>query len=295
MKRKGVNGMKMKHSTYWVFLAPSLLALVIVLVIPFIQGVYYSLTEYNGFQVKEFVGFDNYLNLFKDDQFLYSLLFTGGFSVASVIGINIIGLLLALFVTQKMGKFNTIFRTVFFMPNLIGGIILGFIWQFIFLKAFVGIASLTGVDFFKGWLSDTETGFWGLVILFVWQMSGYIMIIYISFLNNIPGELIEAATIDGANGWQRFWKVKFPLLAPAFTVSLFLSLSNAFKVYDQNMALTAGGPFNSTQMATMNIYDTAFKVQDMGYAQAKAIIFLLIITIISVIQLYMTRKKEIDI
>ncbi|KRG16330.1 carbohydrate ABC transporter permease [Lederbergia galactosidilytica] len=287
--------MKMKHSTYWVFLAPSLLALVIVLVIPFIQGVYYSLTEYNGFQVKEFVGFDNYLNLFKDDQFLYSLLFTGGFSVASVIGINIIGLLLALFVTQKMGKFNTIFRTVFFMPNLIGGIILGFIWQFIFLKAFVGIASLTGVDFFKGWLSDTETGFWGLVILFVWQMSGYIMIIYISFLNNIPGELIEAATIDGANGWQRFWKVKFPLLAPAFTVSLFLSLSNAFKVYDQNMALTAGGPFNSTQMATMNIYDTAFKVQDMGYAQAKAIIFLLIITIISVIQLYMTRKKEIDI
>lgn len=285
----------MKHSTYWVFLAPSLLALVIVLVIPFIQGVYYSLTEYNGFQVKEFVGFDNYLNLFKDDQFLYSLLFTGGFSVASVIGINIIGLLLALFVTQKMGKFNTIFRTVFFMPNLIGGIILGFIWQFIFLKAFVGIASLTGVDFFKGWLSDTETGFWGLVILFVWQMSGYIMIIYISFLNNIPGELIEAATIDGANGWQRFWKVKFPLLAPAFTVSLFLSLSNAFKVYDQNMALTAGGPFNSTQMATMNIYDTAFKVQDMGYAQAKAIIFLLIITIISVIQLYMTRKKEIDI
>ncbi len=264
----------MKHSTYWVFLAPSLLALVIVLVIPFIQGVYYSLTEYNGFQVKEFVGFDNYLNLFKDDQFLYSLLFTGGFSVASVIGINIIGLLLALFVTQKMGKFNTIFRTVFFMPNLIGGIILGFIWQFIFLKAFVGIASLTGVDFFKGWLSDTETGFWGLVILFVWQMSGYIMIIYISFLNNIPGELIEAATIDGANGWQRFWKVKFPLLAPAFTVSLFLSLSNAFKVYDQNMALTAGGPFNSTQMATMNIYDTAFKVQDMGYAQAKAIIFL---------------------
>ncbi|MDQ0231380.1 carbohydrate ABC transporter permease [Metabacillus malikii] len=287
--------MKMRNVTYWIFLAPCLLALFVVLVLPFIQGVYYSLTEYNGFQVNEFVGFENYLNIFKDEQFLYSLMFTGGFSIASVIGINVIGLLLALFVTQKMGRVNTIFRTVFFMPNLIGGIILGFIWQFIFLKAFEGVAAVTGLDFFKGWLSNTETGFWGLVILFIWQMSGYIMIIYISFLNNIPDELVEAATIDGASTWQRFWRIKFPLLAPAFTVSLFLSLSNAFKVYDQNMALTAGGPFNSTQMATMNIYDTAFKIQDMGYAQAKAIIFLLIITIISVIQLYLTRKREIDL
>jgi len=292
---KGVSIMKMKNLTYWLFLAPCIAALAIVLIIPFFQGVYYSFTEYNGFQVKEFVGFENYINLFKDDQFLYSLIFTGGFSIASVIGINVIGLLLALFVTQKMGKFNTVFRTVFFMPNLIGGIILGFIWQFIFLKAFEGVAELTGLEFFKGWLSDTETGFWGLVILFIWQMSGYIMIIYISFLNNIPDELIEASTIDGANVWQRFWRIKFPLLAPAFTVSLFLSLSNAFKVYDQNMALTAGGPFSSTQMATMNIYDTAFKVQEMGYAQAKAIIFLLIITAISVIQLYMTRKRETDL
>lgn len=287
--------MKMKNLTYWIFLAPCILALTIVLVIPFIQGVYYSFTEYNGFQVTGFIGFDNYIKLFKDNQFLYSLWFTGGFSIASVIGINVIGLLLALFVTQKMGKFNTFFRTIFFMPNLIGGIILGFIWQFIYLKAFVGIADLTGLEFFKGWLSNTETGFWGLVILFVWQMSGYIMIIYISFLNNIPDELVEASTIDGANVWQRFWKIKFPLLAPAFTVSLFLTLSNAFKVYDQNMALTAGGPFSSTQMVTMNIYDTAFKIQEMGYAQAKAIIFLIIITMISVIQLYFTRKRETDL
>ncbi|CAM4188630.1 carbohydrate ABC transporter permease [Lederbergia lenta] len=287
--------MKMKSLTYWVFLAPCLLALTIVLVIPFIQGVYYSFTEYNGFQVNGFVGFDNYIKLLKDDQFLYSLWFTGGFSVVSVIGINIVGLLLALFVTQKMGRLNTLFRTIFFMPNLIGGIILGFIWQFIYLKAFEGIADLTGLEFFKGWLSDTATGFWGLVILFIWQMGGYIMIIYISFLNSIPDELLEASTIDGANGWQKFWKIKFPLLAPAFTVSLFLTLSNAFKVYDQNMALTAGGPFNSTQMVTMNIYDTAFKVQEMGYAQAKAIIFLIIITVISVVQLYFTRKRETDL
>lgn len=287
--------MRMKNLTYWLFLMPCLLALSIVLIIPFFQGVYYSFTEYNGFQVKQFVGLDNYINLFKEDQFIYSLLFTGGFSVVSVIGINVIGLLLALLVTQKMGKLNTVFRTIFFMPNLIGGIILGFIWQFIYLKAFESIAELTGLGFLKGWLSNTETGFWGLVILFVWQMSGYIMIIYISFLNNIPDELIEAATIDGARGWQIFWRIKFPLLAPAFTVSLFLTLSNAFKVYDQNMALTAGGPFNSTQMVTMNIYDTAFKVQQMGYAQAKAVIFLVIITIISVIQLYFTRKREVNL
>ncbi|WP_130859545.1 carbohydrate ABC transporter permease [Gracilibacillus phocaeensis] len=287
--------MTFKNRTYWLFLLPTLLALLIVLVLPFFQGVYYSFTEYNGFQISEFVGFQNYIDLISDSEFLYSLQFTAGFSVASVIGINVIGLGFAVLVTQKLGKVSTLFRTIYFMPNLIGGIILGFIWQFIFLKAFTGMADITGLDFFRGWLSDTQTGFWGLVILFVWQMSGYIMVIYVSFLNNVPKELLEAATIDGANKWQSFWRVKFPLIIPAFTVSLFLTLSNAFKVYDQNMALTAGGPFGSTKMATMNIYDTAFKVQDMGYAQSKAIVFLIIITLISVIQLYITRKKETEL
>ncbi|WP_058306633.1 carbohydrate ABC transporter permease [Gracilibacillus massiliensis] len=287
--------MNFKSRTYWLFLLPTLLALLLVLIIPFFQGVYYSLTEYNGFQVTGFVGLDNYIKLFSDEQFLYSLGFTGAFSLASVIGINVIGLAFALLVTQKLGKASTFFRTVYFMPNLIGGIILGFIWQFVFLKAFTGISEVTGLEFFRGWLADTETGFWGLVILFVWQMSGYIMVIYISFLNNVPKELLEAATIDGANKWQSFWKVKFPLIIPAFTVSLFLTLSNAFKVYDQNMALTGGGPFGSTEMATMNIYDTAFKVQEMGYAQSKAIVFLIVITLISVIQLYFTRKKETEL
>ncbi len=292
---KGVGRLNFKNRTYWLFLLPTLLALLLVLIIPFFQGVYYSFTEYDGFKVTSFVGFDNYIKLFSDDQFLYSLGFTAAFSAASVIGINVLGLSFALLVTQKLGKASTLFRTIYFMPNLIGGIILGFIWQFVFLKAFTGIADVTGIEFFRGWLSDTETGFWGLVILFVWQMSGYIMVIYISFLNNVPKELLEAATIDGANKWQSFWKVKFPLIIPAFTVSLFLTLSNAFKVYDQNMALTNGGPFGSTEMATMNIYDTAFKVQDMGYAQSKAIVFLIIITLISVIQLYITRKKETEL
>lgn len=288
--------MTFKKSSYWMFLIPCLVAITIVIIIPFIQGIYYSFTEYNGFQVAAFIGLDNYTRLISDNQFWDSMLFTAGFSIASVIGINALGLGFALLVTQKFGKLtSTLFRTIYFMPNLIGGIILGFIWQFIFLKAFESIADITGIDVLNGWLSDTNTGFWGLVILFVWQMSGYIMVIYISFLNNVPEELLEASTIDGANAWQKFWKIKFPLVAPAFTISMFLTLSNAFKVYDQNMALTAGGPFSSTEMATMNIYNTAFKIQEMGYAQAKAVIFLIIITIISVLQIYITRKREVDL
>ncbi|MEN0658284.1 sugar ABC transporter permease [Caldifermentibacillus hisashii] len=287
--------MKNKSFSYWAFLAPCLLSMFFVLVLPLLIGIYYSFTKYNGFTVEGFVRFENYKNLISDTQFLNSLWFTTKFSVVSIILINVIGLALALLVTQKFGKLSTVFRTIFFMPNLIGGIILGFIWQFIFLKAFEGIATLTGLDFFSGWLSTPETGFWGLVILFTWQMSGYIMVIYISFLNNIPEELMEAASIDGANSWQKFWKVKFPMIAPAFTVSLFLTLSNAFKIYDQNMALTNGGPFSQTEMTAMNIYNTAFKVQDMGYAQAKAIIFLIIIALISIIQLYITRRRETDL
>ncbi|WP_110929929.1 carbohydrate ABC transporter permease [Paenibacillus bouchesdurhonensis] len=287
--------MKMRRSTYWLFMSPSLLALLLVIIIPFMKGIYYSLTKYNGFQVLEFVGLDNYYNSFQDDQFLHSLWFTGSVSLVAVFCINLMGLALALLVTQKMGKFSTVFRTIFFMPNLIGGIILGFIWQFIFLKGFEGLYQFTGFTFFQGWLSTTVTGFWGLIILLIWQMSGYIMIIYISFLMNIPGEVIEASVIDGASAWQTFWRVKFPLLAPVFTISLFLTISNTFKIYDQNMALTKGGPFKSTEMATMNIYDTAFQVMDMGFAQAKAMIFMLIITVITLVQLYFTRKREVDL
>lgn len=292
---KVVHAMQMKRLTYWMFLAPCLLALFVVIIIPFALGIYYSFTKYNGFQVFAFVGLDNYVDAFLDARFLRSLWFTTAVSFVSVIGINLIGLGLALLVTQSIGKFSTLFRTVFFLPNLIGGIILGFIWQFIFLKGFEGLFELTGLSLFNGWLSTPGTGFWGLVILLLWQMSGYIMIIYISFLLNIPREVIEASVIDGANVWQSFWRVKFPLLAPVFTVSLFLTLSNTFKVYDQNMALTKGGPFHSTEMATMNIYNTAFQVNDMGYAQAKAIIFMVIITIITLIQLYLTRKREINL
>lgn len=283
-----------KSVAYWLFLTPCLLALCIVLAIPLFSGVYYSFTDWNGTSVSGFTGLDNYRRLFADTDFINSLFFTGKFAITSIIGINVIGLCLALLVTQKF-RLSTPLRTAFFMPNLIGGIILGFIWQFIFIRSFEAIGEAVGSNFFSGWLSTTEKGFWGLVILYVWQMAGYIMIVYISFLNNIPDELLEAAMIDGASTWQRFWRIKFPMLAPAFTVSLFLTLSGAFKVYDQNLALTGGGPFNSTEMAAMNIYNTAFRIQDMSYAQAKAVVFLLIIVVISVIQIYITRKREVDL
>ncbi|GEL67439.1 carbohydrate ABC transporter permease [Marinilactibacillus psychrotolerans] len=288
--------MKGKHNTayYWAFILPSVIAISIIILIPLLLGIGTSLTNSDGYQAV-FTGLENYQRLFKDEQFISSMWFTLRFSFVAVILINAIGLGLALLVTQKLGKVSTIFRTIFFMPNLIGGIILGFIWQFIFVRAFEGIASATGISFFSSWLSDSTTGFWALVIVFLWQMSGYIMIVYISFLANIPGELLEAGQMDGANNWQAFWKIKFPMLAPAFTISLFLTLANAFKVYDVNLALTNGAPYGSTEMVAMNIYNTAFYQYEQGYAQAKAIVFLLLIAAISLTQIFLTRRKEVDL
>ncbi|SFH85059.1 carbohydrate ABC transporter permease [Pisciglobus halotolerans] len=279
---------------YWLFLLPCLIALTAVIFLPFFYGIYTSFTDSDGFNMT-FIGIENYIKLAKDKSFLSSIWFTVRFALVSVIGVNVIGLGLGLLVTRRRNKLSTFFRTSFFVPNLIGGIILGFIWQFIFIQVFEGLAKLTGLSFFEGWLASETTGFWALVIVFLWQMSGYIMIIYISFLNNIPYELIEAARIDGANSWQTFWKVKFRLLAPAFTISLFLTLANAFKVYDLNLALTNGGPFGSTEMVAMNIYNTAFKQYHQGYAQAKGIIYLLLIAAVSLTQMYFSRKREVDL
>ncbi|MBF6625956.1 sugar ABC transporter permease [Aerococcaceae bacterium zg-BR9] len=265
--------------------------MIIFLLIPLMMGMYYSFTNWNGL-FNKWIGFKNYINLFYDNTFKESLLFTFKFTFVASIMVNIVAISLAILVTGKNSKMNTLFRTFFFMPNLIGGIILGFIWQFIFIRAFSAIANLTSLQMFEGWLSNASTGFWGLIILFVWQMSGYMMVIYISFLNNIPDEVIEASDIDGANGWEKFWKIKVPMIMPAFTICLFLTLSNAFKIYDQNLSLTNGGPYNSTQMVSMNIYNEAFQMRNMGYAQAKAIIFLVIIILISVIQLKITSSKE---
>ena len=246
---------KVKDLFFWLFLSPILLAFLFVIVVPLFYGIYYSFTNWNGIGTPVFKGFSNYVKILSDIDFRNSIFFTVKFVIASVIIINITGLTLALLVTQEI-KGKTLFRTIFFMPNLIGGLILGFIWQFVFLEGFNAIGEAMGFEALKGWLSTTNTGFWGLIILTTWQMSGYIMIIYIAYLEGVPQELIEAAKIDGANPFQILWNIIFPLVAPAFTVSMFLTLSNSFKLYDQNLSLTGGAPFKSTQMIAMNIYNT---------------------------------------
>lgn len=286
--------MTTKKSWLYAFTAPVLVALFCVVILPLLFGFYYSFTDWDGVTVNAFVGLQNYLDVFKDEGFRSALWFTTKFSVISIILINVIGLGLALLVTQKF-KGNNLLRTIFFMPNLIGGLILGFIWQFIFTKAFSGIGDLLGMDSLKVWLSTTQTGFWALVIVMCWQMSGYIMVIYISYIQGVDESLIEAASLDGATEWQTFWRIKFPMIMPAFTVSLFMTLSNCFKLYDQNLSLTAGGPYNSTQMVAMNIFNTAFAQNKMGYAQAKALIFFIIIAVISLTQVYVTKKREVEV
>ncbi len=278
---------------FWLFIAPALIALFMVVIVPLLYGIYYSFTNWDGINEPVFQGFTNYIKLLKDQSFRDSLWFTTKFAVVSVILINVIGLSLALLVTQKI-KGNNLLRTIFFMPNLIGGLILGFIWQFVFISAFTAIGEKVGIKALEGWLSTTKTGFWGLVILTAWQMSGYIMIIYIAHLESIPEDVLEAAKIDGATSFQRFRYIIFPLVAPAFTVSLFLTLSNSFKLYDQNLSLTGGAPYNSTQMVAMNIYNTAFVNNNMAFAQAKAVIFFIIIAIISLTQVYYNKKKEVE-
>ncbi|ASF40849.1 raffinose/stachyose/melibiose transport system permease protein [Halobacillus alkaliphilus] len=285
--------MKNRSLAFWLFLTPVILGLGIVVVIPFIYGFIYSFTNWNGLTATEFLGFQNYINLFQEDEFMQSIWFTIKFAVVTVILLNVFGMALALIVTRNI-KSNNLLRTVFFMPNLIGGLILGFIWQFIFISVFGDIANLTGIEGLNGWLSTTNTGFWGLVILTAWQMAGYIMIIYIAYLENIPKDLIEAAKIDGASSFQRFKNITFPLVAPAFTISMFLTLSMSFKIYDQNLSLTNGGPFNSTQMVSMEIVRTAFSDNQMAYAQAKAVIFFLIVAVVALTQVYYNKKREVE-
>lgn len=285
--------MNNKSLSYWLFLSPVLIALILVVATPFIYGFGLSFTDWNGVSIGQFIGLQNYIDLFQDGEFRSAFWFTGLFAIVTVILLNVFGLGLALLVTQSL-KSSNLLRAVFFMPNLIGGLILGFIWQFIFVNAFSQAGTLLNIEALQGWLSTTATGFWGLVILTAWQMAGYIMVIYIAFLQSIPGDVIEAAKIDGAGAFHRFKSIIFPLLAPAFTVSMFITLSAGFKIYDQNLSLTNGGPFDSTQMLAMDIVRTAFVDNEMAYAQGKAVVFFLIVTAIALAQVFYNRRREVE-
>ncbi|MBC8546936.1 sugar ABC transporter permease [Clostridiaceae bacterium NSJ-31] len=287
--------MKKTKLSFWGFLFPVLFAFVAVQLIPTVIGLGYSFTDWNGISREiNFVNFDNYARVFTGDpEFMGAFWFTVRFAIVTVISVNLVGFALALIVTQGF-KGSNLLRAVFFVPNLIGGILLGFTWQFIFTKVFQSIGDKLGLGFLDGWLSTPETGFWGLVIVTTWQLAGYMMIIYIASIQNIPDSLKEAAQIDGAGPWKRLTRITIPLIAPAFTIGLFLSLSNSFKLFDQNLSLTGGGPYKSTQMLALNIYNTAFTYNELGYAQAKAVIFLIVVAVISLTQLYFSKKREVE-
>lgn len=286
---------KKQHGlAFWGFVGPSIFAFSLVILIPLILGIYYSFTDWNGISSTiNWVGFENYIEAFADPGFKQSFVFTAKFTVAAVLVINVIGFGLALLVTRE-SKISNFLRTIFFMPNLIGGLILGFIWQFIFVNVFNGLGEALGQTWLMGWLSNETTGFWGMVIIVAWQMAGYVMVIYVAGLQNVPPELNEAAKIDGANIWQRVRLITFPMIRPAFTISLFLTLSNSFKLFDQNLALTNGGPGNATQMLALNIYQTAFSYNKMSLAQSKAVIFFVLVAIITLAQVYITKKGEVE-
>lgn len=278
------------------FIGPVLLFFVIVMVIPFFLGMYYSLTDWNGVSGNvAWVGLSNFKTIFMNDpDFWSSFWFTARFTIVGVILTNIVGFFLAYFLTKAL-KTRNILRTIFFMPNVIGGLLLGFIWQFIFIKGFSTLADVTGWSFFGlPWLGDSMTGFWGITIVFVWQSAGYLMVVYISSLTNVSSEVMEAAQLDGANRWQMLKNIIIPLIMPAVTICLFLAISWAFKMFDLNMSLTKGGPFKSTESVAMNIYVEAFQNNRYGLGTAKAMLFFIIVALITFFQVRLTKNKEVE-
>ena len=272
---------------YWpIFLLPTMAAFLIGFIIPFIEGIYLSFCNFTTIKDAKFVGIQNYIEAFKDSNFLGSFKFTTLFAIVSLVLINVLAFLVALALTQNI-KGKNIFRTVFFMPNLIGGIVLGYVWQLIFDGIFVK---------FDTALKLNETlGFWGLVILVGWQQIGYMMIVYIAGLQAIPGDIQEAAMIDGATRMQRLFKITIPNMMPSITICTFLTITNSFKLFDQNLALTGGEPLHKTEMLALNIYYTFYgRTGWEGVGQAKAVIFFIIVAVIALAQNRLTRTKEVQ-
>ena len=272
-----------------IFVLPTLVAFTIGFIIPFFEGLYLSFCQFTTVKNAKWIGIGNYQKVFADEAFLHSFGFTVKYAVVAIIVINVIALGLALLLTRNI-KGTNIFRTVFFMPNLIGGIVLGYIWQ-ILINC---VLSLVGQPLLA---LNSQAGYWGIIILTAWQQIGYMMIIYIAGLQNVPDDLIEAAQIDGATQWETFWKVKLPMIMSSITVCVFLTLTNSFKLFDQNLALTGGEPNHLTEMLALNIYQRFYAragMQWKGLGQAKAVLFCILVVVISFAQLKATRSKEVQ-
>jgi len=285
------------------FLAPVVLAFVLVIIVPFLLGIYYSFTDFNGVRANlTFVGLSNYRNMFSDPIFLHSFLLTLQYTVINIALVNIVAFLLSLLVTSDTPGRNFL-RVGFFVPNLIGGLVLGYIWQFVFNNVLLdfgrslGLAALS-----RSLISDKTTVIWAMSFVNTWQYAGYIMMIYVAAIQGIPASLMEAASVDGANYPQRVLKILMPMMASAFTVTLFLTLTNSFKQYDLNVSLTNGGPAalfmgkpsKASQLLAMNIYNTAIASKRWGDGQARAVMFFLVLVLFSLVQVWISKRREVE-
>ena len=302
-KQKFFSGRRERKITEVLFLVPTVLAFVVVIIIPFIIGIYYSFTDWDGVNAaKNMVGVANYTTIFTEPGFLHAFLTTVKFTLFNVIAVNVVAFLMALLVTSQV-KGRNLYRAGFFVPNLIGGIVLGSIWQFIFSSILPAVGKSLG----WGWLSSSlitnaKTVVGAMVTVNTWQYAGYIMMIYVASIQGISQQVMEAASVDGATYWIRVRKILIPLMANAFTISLFLTLTNSFKMYDVNLALTNGGPVTmfmktpvqASELLALNIYNTAFKYSKMALGQAKAVIFFVVLVVVSLVQVSINKSKEVE-
>lgn len=279
------------------FLFPLLFTFAVTVIIPLVLGIYYSFTDWTGIKMTEFVGFQNYIKMFNQPAFIWSILLTFLFVIFNMILVNLVGFMLALLCTTKI-KGLGFFRAAYFLPNLIGGIVLGYIWQFVFANV---VTNLLNQQY--SWLANTNTAFMAIIIVYIWQYAGYIMLIYITGLTTVPRDVLEASAIDGANAVQTLFNIKIPMIASTITICTFLTLTSAFKQFDVNLALTGGtgsinfmGKYltNGSEMIALNIYTTAFKDDNYALGQAKAVLFFIILATVSIIQVRISNKKEVE-
>ena len=276
---------------FCMFAFPGMFCFFAVVIVPFIYGIYLTLTDWNGVsKEKNFIGLRNFAGVVKDGQFWTSLLLTFKYVILVVVLVIVIAYLL----TRGI-KGQNFFRAGFFTPNLIGGIVLGYIWQFVFSRVFVNIGESTGWNLFEAsWLSDPAKAFTALVLVSVWQLSGYMILIYVAGFMGLSEDVMEAASIDGASGWVKLKSIIMPLMMSSVTICLFLTLSRAFMVYDVNLSLTAGAPYGTTEMAAMHVYEKAFTSRQFGVGQAEALILFIIVAGISCLQVYLTKRQEVE-
>ncbi|MCI9314646.1 MAG: sugar ABC transporter permease [Lachnospiraceae bacterium] len=286
---------KNKGKDFCIFALPGMFCFFAVVIVPFLYGVYLTFTDWNGVaQAKNFIGFKNFASVIQDGQFWSSLLLTFKYVIVVVILVNVLAFAIAYLLTRGI-KGQNFFRAGFFTPNLIGGIVLGYIWQFVFSRVFVNIGESTGWSLFEiSWLSEPNKAFAALVLVSVWQLSGYMILIYVAGFMGLSEDVMEAASIDGAAGWAKLKNIIMPLMMSSITICLFLTLSRAFMVYDVNLSLTSGGPYGTTEMAAMHVYEKAFTSRQFGVGQAEALILFIVVACISGLQVYLTKKQEVE-